>query len=221
MRILRRELTLPNMGTILPVMGTSIRSGIASGLFAPVQQRLLGLLFGQPERTFQSVELIRLVDSGTGAVLRQLDRLAKAGLVVVSTDGNRKFYQANSDSPIFAELCGIALKTTGLAQPLRDALAPLTHAIDHAFVFGSVAKGSDHVSSDIDLMVISDTLTYADIFTAIHPVEQLLGRPISPTVMSRQEWQEKQAVKDSFGQRVAAASRISLIGDQPLTQLRP
>ncbi len=188
-------------------------SGIAAGLFAPVQQRLLGFIFGQPERRFQSAEIIRLVGGGTGGVLRQLDRLAGAGLVAVTTEGNRKFYQANPDSPVFSELTGIALKTTGLAQPLLDALAPLGDAITAAFVYGSVARGADKGSSDIDLMVVSDTLTYADLFTAIHPVEPLLGRPINPTLMTRADWRRKRAAADSFVERVSSASRIPLIGD--------
>lgn len=198
-------------------MGTSLESGLASGLFAPVQQRLLGLIFGQTDRRFQSAELIRLVDSGTGAVVRQLGRLAEAGLVTISSEGNRKFYQANPASPIFAELKGIALKTTGLAEPLREALVPLSHSIESAFVFGSVASGSDRASSDIDLMVISDTLTYADIFTAVHPVEQRLGRTINPTVVSRQDWDRKRNTPDAFARRVADAPKIILIGSEHAT----
>lgn len=210
-------MTLPISGIILPNMGTSLESGLASGLFAPVQQRLLGLLFGQADRRFQSAELIRLVDSGTGAVVRQLGRLVEAGLVTISSEGNRKFYQANPASPIFAELKGIALKTTGLAEPLREALIPLSHSITSAFVFGSVASGSDRASSDIDLMVISDTLTYADIFTAVHPVEQRLGRTINPTVVSRQDWDRKRSTPDAFARRVADAPKIMLIGGEHAT----
>ena len=74
-------------------------SGVASALFTPVQQRVLGLLFGQPERRFQSAELIRLAGSGTGAVHRQLQRLEKAGLVTVARDGNQKYYAARRDAP--------------------------------------------------------------------------------------------------------------------------
>lgn len=195
-------------------MGTPLESGLASGLFAPVQQRLLGLLFGQADRRFQGAELIRLVDSGTGAVVRQLRRLVEAGLVTISSEGNRKFYQANPASPIFAELTGIALKTTGLAEPLREALAPLAHSIESAFVFGSVASGSDRAGSDIDLMVISDTLTYADIFTAVHPVEQRLGRTINPTVVSLTDWDRKRIAPDTFSRRVSDAPRILLIGGE-------
>ncbi|MBA3596829.1 MAG: hypothetical protein H0W40_05550 [Methylibium sp.] len=96
----------------------------------------LGLLFGQPSRSFYATELIGLVGSGSGAVQRELANLAQSGLVTVSAVGNQKHYQANTDSPIFAEQCGIAQKTVSLAEPLRKALAPLARQIIAAFVYG-------------------------------------------------------------------------------------
>jgi hypothetical protein len=131
---------------------------MADVLFTPVQQRVLGLLFGQPERRFQSAELIRLAGAGTGAVHRMVTRLAATGLLRVETSGNQKFYQANERAPVYAELVGLVRKTVGIAGPLQAALAPLAHRIAAAFVYGSVAKGSDHAASDIDLMVIADDL---------------------------------------------------------------
>jgi hypothetical protein len=118
------------------------RSAVATALFTPVQQRVLGLLFGQPERRFQSAELIRLAGSGTGAVHRQLQRLAATGLVRVTRDGNQKYYQAQRESPVFTELHGLIVKTVGVVEPLRAALAPLASRIHLAFVFGSVAQST-------------------------------------------------------------------------------
>lgn len=136
------------MGTFVPVMGRSARQlSIAGALLTPVQMRVLGLVFGQPDRRFQSAELIRLAKSGTGAVHRQLGRLAAAGLVTVTSVGNQRFYQANAASPVFAELTAFVAKTVGLVEPLRRALAPLAPEIAAAFVYGSVAKGSDRAQS--------------------------------------------------------------------------
>ncbi len=136
--------SIPILGRIIPVMGTKTDTLATSALLDPflgaVQQRLLGLLFGQPDRAFQSADLIRAVRSGTGAVHRQLQQLADAGLITVIRRGNHKFYQANRTAPIFAELHGLALKTTGLVGPLRQALHPLEKAISAAFVYGSVAR---------------------------------------------------------------------------------
>ena len=104
---------LPKSGMIVPVMGTSTliaRNGLADALFSPVQQRILGLIFGEPERRFQSAEVIRLAGSGTGAAHRVLVRLAAAGFITVTRAGNQKHYQANRENPVFAELHSLVVK---------------------------------------------------------------------------------------------------------------
>jgi predicted nucleotidyltransferase len=199
---------------IVPNMGSQSRasSGLADALFSRVQQRVLGLLFGQPNRRFQSAELIRLAHSGTGAVHRQLSRLADAGWVTVNRTGNQKHYQANRDCPAFAELSGLIVKTVGVLEPLRQALAPRAKQIRGAFVYGSVAKGTDKAGSDLDLMVISDRLGYQDLFEVLQPAERVLARPVNPNVMSLAEWRSKRAKKDSFASRIAAQPRLFVIG---------
>jgi hypothetical protein len=127
------------MGALAPPLA---RTRVADVLFSPVQQRVFGLLFGQPERSFGSAELIRLVGSGTGATHRILTRLADVGLVTVTRIGNQKHYQANPESPIFGELHGLMTKTVGLLQPLRNALEPFAGDVQAAFVYGSVAKAT-------------------------------------------------------------------------------
>lgn len=189
-------------------------TALADVLFTPVQQRVLGLLFGQPQRRYQSAELIRLAGAGTGAVHRLLTRLAASGLLRVESVGNQKFYQANERSPVFAELCGLVRKTVGLAGPLREALAPLAGRIVAAFVYGSIAKGSDHATSDIDLMVIADDLDYAALYSALPAAEETLARPISPSLMTRKEWQHKRSETDSFAARIAAQPKLFLIGSE-------
>ncbi len=200
---------------ILPDMGmkrSRQKAGLADALFTPVQQRVLGLLFCQPERRFQSAELIRLVKGGTGAVHRQLGRLEAAGLVTTTRTGNQKHYQARRDSPVFNEIRELMLKTTGLTEPIRDALRPMAKRIHTAFVFGSVAKGTDNASSDIDLLIISDSLDHADIFQALEPAEQILGRKINPTVTTLAAWRNKRTRPDSFAVRITAQPRLFVIG---------
>lgn len=203
------------MGMIIPRMGTIAKVGVnpADALFTPVQQRVLALLFGQPDRRFQSAEIIRLADSGTGAVHRQLRRLEKAGLVIAHRTGNQKHYQARRDTPIFDELHGLVVKTVAIVEPLRSALAPLSSRIYAAFVFGSIAKRTDIAKSDIDLLVISNTLTYPDIYEALQTCEKILARQINPRVMSRAEWRAKQSRHDSFVARIAAQPKLFVIGD--------
>jgi predicted nucleotidyltransferase len=185
---------------------------MVDALFTPVQQRVLGLLFAQPERRYQSAELIRLAKGGTGAVHRQLARLAAVGLVTVTRSGNQKHYQANRESPVFGELHGLIVKTVGVAEPLRRALKAKAGEIRAAFVYGSVAKRGDKAGSDIDLMVISDTLRYPDVFQIVQKAEAVLARTVNPTVLTLAEWRAKSVRRDSFGSRVAAQPKLFVIG---------
>ena len=201
------------MGTKITELSTPARAtAMADVLFSPVQQRVLGLLFGQPERRFQSAELIRLANSGTGSTHRLLTRLAQVGLVTAQAVGNQKYYQANRDAPVFAELAGLVRKTIGLVSPIEAALAGLKGEITAAFVYGSIAKGSDHANSDIDLMVLADTLDYPRLFAALQPVEAALARKLSPSLMTPTEWRRKRAQDDSFAARIAAQPKLFVIG---------
>ncbi|MHB1141649.1 MAG: nucleotidyltransferase domain-containing protein [Sulfuricaulis sp.] len=189
-------------------------ASLADALFSTVQQRVLAYLFGQPERSFFATELIRLAGGGSGAVQRELARLADSGLVTVTRVGTQKHYQANPKSPIFTELCAIAQKTVGLAEPLREALAPLARRITAAFVYGSVAKKQDTAKSDIDLMVVSDSLSYADLFTVLEEVTQRLGRTVNPTVYSRKELDKRVRSDNAFIKRVLAQPKLWVIGEE-------
>src|SRR3977135_1315721 len=129
---------------------------LSNALFSKVQQRVLALIFCQPERSFYTSEIMRKGQSGTGAVERELSRLQRSGLVSVERIGNQKHYRANHESPIFEELQSLIIKTVGLTEPLKKSLEPYSDTIKTAFVYGSVAKGQDTARSDIDLMVIGD-----------------------------------------------------------------
>jgi len=187
-------------------------TGLADVLFSPVQQRVLALLFGQPDRSFQSAELIAMAGSGTGAVHRQLVRLAESGLVTVSRIGNQKHYRANRESPIFPELHSLVVKTMGLAGPLQEALSPFRDQIQAAFVYGSIAKGTDTAQSDIDVMVLCDDLAYSDLYGALQKAEATLRRPVHVSLMTPEEWGRKLASGNPFVTKVQAQPKIPLIG---------
>ena len=204
---------MPRMG-MTKAKRISGQPSLASALFSTTQQRVLGLLFGQPDRSFYATELIALTSGGSGAVQRELARLDHSGLVTVRKVGTQKHYQANPDSPLFTELCGIAQKTVGLAEPLRAALSPLASRIVAAFVYGSVSKGKDTAASDIDLMIVSDGVAYADAFEALEPVNIQLGRVINPTVYSRRELAKRIKEGNAFVKRVLAQPKIWLIGSE-------
>lgn len=195
-------------------MGTISTPPLADVLFNKAQQRLLALLVGNPERTFYSNELIELAGCGKGAVQRELTRLAAVGLLTVSQRGNQKHFQANTAAPIYPELRGLVLKTFGLADVLKAALAPLTGEIHSAFVYGSIARQEDTASSDVDLMVISETLTHADLFGALEAASQTLGRTVNPTVYSPAELEKRLRDRNSFVTRVLAQPKIWILGGE-------
>ncbi len=203
------------MGTSKNQTTTTLRSSnLADALFSGTQQRVLGLLFGQPERSFYATELINLAGVGSGAVQRELASLSQSGLVTVKPVGNQKHYQANPASPIYNELCGIVRKTVGLAEPLRAALAPLATQIKAAFVYGSVAKKEDTASSDIDLMLVSDTLTFGDTILALQAATESLGREVNPNIFTPQDFANRLKEGGSFVSRVMAQPKVWLIGGE-------
>ena len=186
--------------------------GIAAALFTPVQARVLGLLFGQPDRRFHSAELIRLVEGGTGAVQRQLARLTDAGLVGATRTGNLKYYQARDDSPVFTELWGLVAKTIGLVEPIRQALSPLEARIDAAFIFGTAARGQGWDGGDIELMVLARSLDATTLAAALRPAEALLARHINPTVMTPRNWLTQLRAPHSVAKQIARGPRVAIIG---------
>ena len=206
---------MPKMGIPKNQTTSTPRTGsLADALFSGTQQRVLGLLFGQPERSFYATELINLAGVGSGAVQRELASLSQSGLVTVKPVGNQKHYQANPASPIYNELCGMVRKTVGLAEPLRAALAPLATQIKAAFVYGSVAKKEDTASSDIDLMLVSDTLTYGDAVLALQAATELLGRQVNPNIFTPQDFAKRLKEDGSFVSRVMAQPKVWLIGGE-------
>lgn len=202
----------PIMGfqTTVPAEPTSL----ADALFPRVRQRVLALLYGNPGRSFFSNEVVALAKSGTGAVQRELASLAQAGLLTVASQGNQKHYRANEASPVFAELRGLVLKTSGLVDVLRSALAPLAPEIDAAFVYGSVAKQNDTATSDVDVMILSDHLAYAEVFQALEATSERLGRKVNPTLYSRSELAKRLKQKSAFATRVLTQDKMWLIGSQ-------
>ena len=191
---------------------SSRQSSLADALFTSTQQRVLAPLFGQPGKSFFVTQIMRLANSGRGAVQRELERLRVGGLVNVKMVGTQKHYQANPESPLFEELCSIVQKTVGLKEPLLDAIASLPMAVQFAAVYGSVAKGTETSSSDVDLMVVSDGLVLEELYAAIAPAEDLLSRRINPTLYTPSEFDRRRESGNAFLSRVLDGPLIILAG---------
>lgn len=207
---------MPKLGSMMPNMGTAARqrtTGLAEALFTATQQRVLGLLFGRPDRSFIQQDLIEQAGGGSGAVRRELARLVESGLVMTTVVGRQKHFRANRGAPIFHELHAIILKTVALTDPLRSALRPLAKRIDLALVYGSVARGEDRAQSDIDLLVVADDLLLEELFARLAPVEKKLGRTINPTLYTGADFEKRRRTGNPFLKKVLAGESIILFGD--------
>ena len=216
---LKELLIIPNMGTIIPNLGIILcsdmtSSAIGDALFTKTQQRVLGLLFGKPDESFYTNEIMRWVSMGRGTVSRELDRLVSAGLLSITKQGNQNYYQANANSPVYEELVGIVKKTFGVADQIRDALMPLGENIELAFIYGSIARGTETNTSDIDLMLVGKDLRYGNVVEVFLPLEESLQRTINPTIFDKKDFVSRLKDGDSFVTRVMNQSKIIIKGSE-------
>lgn len=183
----------------------------AEVLFGNYHRRILALLLLQPEQSFYVREIARLADIPAGSVHRELKRLAESGILLREPVANQVRYRANRDCPIFPELAGIFVKTAGLADVLREALLPLGKKIDLAFIFGSVAKGTEGVGSDVDLFVVG-RVSFADVVKATAKCQERLRREVNPVVMKKSEFTGKYRQGDRFVTRIVHEPKILILG---------
>ena len=185
---------------------------LGDALFTKTQQKVLGLLYGRPNQRFYTNEIVRWAAMGRGTVRRELERMMQAGILLASQEGNQHYYQANENCPIFTELRDIVKKTFGITDELAFALQPLMPSVAVAFVYGSIAKGSEHQGSDIDLMLVGEALEYAEVMELLAPVEERLGRPINPTLYTMNDFQTRLREGNSFIARVLEQPRLTIKG---------
>lgn len=188
-------------------------SSLGSMLLGKTRLSILSLLLLQPERKLYLRQILRLSGAGQGAVQRELAQLAQAGILTKTREANLTYYQANQMSPIYGDLKGLVEKTAGIAGFLRTALLPLAKNIEHAFIYGSVARGEERADSDIDLMVIGD-VSFFDVVSAVSSMQASLGREVNPTVFTPAEVKDRLAQGDHFLTRVMREPRTNLIGGE-------
>jgi len=189
---------------------TTSNISLSDALFTQTQQKVLGLLFGKPDQSFFTNEIVRWAGLGKGTVMRELERMLSAGVILRTRIGNQNHYQANPKCPIFEDLLAIVRKTFGIGDAIKTALASLEPQITQAFIYGSIAKGEANSTSDIDLMLVGENLSYGEVMELLAPQEQKLGRTINPTLYTPQEFQNKLTAGNHFLQRVLEQSRITL-----------
>ena len=176
------------MGIIVPDMGATRNQrpdSIGSALFGATRQAVLRLLFGHSDRRFYQRQIIRLVGLGSGAAQRELEQLVAAGIITRAVEGRQTYFQANRECPVFAELRGLVRKTFGAAEVLREGLAALGGRVRLAFIYGSVADGSEKTGSDVDIMIVGDRISLQDVVSTFAGAQSELRREVNPSVYHR------------------------------------
>lgn len=186
-------------------------SPIADLLFSDYRRRVLGLLLMQPDQAYHVREIARLTHTLPGTLHKELSRLAAVGILEKTVQGNQVSYRANRQSLVFEELASIVRKTSGLAEVLMHALAPVAEKIQLAWVFGSVASGKAHTHSDIDILVVG-SLSFGELVSLIYPCQSLLGREINPKLYTAAEWDNALAENSVFIRELFDKPIIELIG---------
>lgn len=182
-------------------------------MFPATRQRVLAVLLLQPEAGFHLRELARLTESHAGTLARELDKLTQAGLLLRSEQGNQVRYQANVQHPLFEDLAAMFRKTHGMVPLLREALQALDEEINLAFVYGSTARGTANVHSDIDLLVLG-TLTFADLVQAVHPLQAIVNREINPVLYTPDDFAQRLARGDGFARELLEKPKLWIKGVQ-------
>ncbi len=203
---------VPNRGTNVPIMSTAgITSSLGSLLLGKTRLAILSLLLSQPERKLYLRQIIRLTGAGQGAIQRELANLVRVGLLTKTREGNLAYFQVNRAVPVFDELRALVQKTAGIADLLRASLLPLRNSIQHAFIYGSMASGTERAESDIDLMVIGD-VSFFDVVSAVSSLQETLGREINPTVFTPDEFERRVKAKEHFLSSIMQGERVDVIG---------
>jgi uncharacterized protein len=182
-------------------------------LFGASRGAVLALLFGHADQSFYTRQIARQVDASVGAVQRELQTLAKSGLIVRTPVGNQVFYRANRSSPVFSEMRSLISKTVGAFSVLRSAIQPLSKRIVAAFVYGSMARQEESAASDIDVMVIGQ-IRLEDVLARFSAAETATGRPINATVYSVAEFKSKLASGNHFVNTVLKGTKVFLLGGE-------
>jgi uncharacterized protein len=189
-------------------------SQLGDALFTTTQQKVLGLLYSRPEKTFYTKEILRMTGMGVATIKRELDRMLASGIISMIRIGNQHHYQANEGCPIYSELLGIVRKTFGISDIIKSALMILDNQIVFSFIYGSIAKGEETTASDIDILLIADGLAYADVMAQLMDAEQLLGRPVNPSIYTLGQIKEKLQQNNAFISKVMEQPKIWLKGSE-------
>jgi len=186
-------------------------STLSKLLSSRVKAQVFRLLFDGTDARIHVRELERRSGLALGTVRQELKRLASLDLVEAHVDGNRTYYSANKQHPLYPDICNIVVKTSGMVDVLRAALRHDQICI--AFVFGSVGRSEEKAHSDIDLMVIG-SIGLRHLSQCLTGVANKLGREINPHVLTVDEFKRRKKTGEHFLSSVLASPRLYVIGNE-------
>lgn len=181
-------------------------------LSSKVRAEVFRLLFGLNDNALHVREIERRSGFTIGTIQTEMKKLYRLDLVSKRRDGNRLYYSANQQHPVFSEIQALVVKTVGLLDLLKGALDHQKE-IRVAFVFGSLAGGSEKAGSDIDLMVIGD-IGLRSLTRLLVGLTENLGREINPYVLTTEEFSHRKSENEHFLNQVLKDSKLFIIGDE-------
>ena len=189
------------------------KTAALGALFPTVRGDVLAATLTQPDKWWFLSEMAQFIGTTPSSLQRELKALVDGGILEQRREGTRSYFKAQTRSPLFPELRGLFEKTAGRLPVLRHALKPFAQRIGFAFVYGSVARNSEHALSDVDLLVVG-AVGLAELAPALRKVEARLGREVNVTSYSAHEFGKKVAAKDHFLSEVLRGPKEFLKGNE-------
>lgn len=184
---------------------------LAQILSSQVRAEIFRLLFTKNKPSIHLRDLQRKSQLSIGTIQKEISHLKDLDMVIPERDGNRLYYTANANHPLFKEICALVEKTSGVAEKLKEVLSTI-NGIECAFIFGSFAKGEEKSHSDIDIIIIGE-VGLRVLSSKFKELTEQTEREINPHVYSLKTWKEKIKKKDHFIKSVLDGKKVFLIGD--------
>jgi predicted nucleotidyltransferase len=180
-------------------------------LSSNVRAEIFRLLYGMDRKELHLRDIERRSGFAIRTVRQEASKLLRLGLIQERRDGNRVYFKANIEHPLCGDICNLVMKTSGLADVLQKALAGAD--LSFAFVFGSIAAGTQKPESDIDLFVVGK-IGLRGLSTLLKNASDILGREINANVMTENEFGRRIQRKEHFVSSVLKSPKIMIIGNE-------
>lgn len=178
-----------------------------------VRKKILELFFSNLKEMYHVRGIVREVGEEINAVRRELTRLERVGVLKKEPRGNRVYYWARPDYPLYGDLLATVAKSVGLGADIVNNRSKIGK-LSFVMFSGRFARGKDKKhEDDVDILVIGNVIL-PELATLIRTQESKSGEEINYTVMSREEFDFRKKRRDPFLLGILAGSRAMIIGDE-------